>query len=358
VIEHGIAQQILVAKCAPSPGREHVMSYQDKRILITGGLGFVGSNLAIKLVDAGARVTLLDSMLPLYGANLFNIDPIRDRVTVNFSDIRDRNSMHYLVREQDYLFHLAAQVSHVDSIIDPFTDVDINVGGTLSVLEACRKYNPGVRIIFAGTRGQYGASVKVPVDESAPTNPIGMYAITHLAAEKMALMYHQMHNIQGVSLRITNTYGPRHQMKHSRYGVANWFIRLALDDETIPVFGDGRILRDFLYIDDLTRALMMCGLTEAAYGSVFNVGSGAAISFIDLVKEIVQIAGSGRYEYAPFTAERKALEPGDYWTDITKIKSVVGWEPQVSLQEGLRRTIGYYRLHRDHYWTRGKIWRE
>lgn len=185
---------------------------------------------------------------------------------------------------------------------------------------------------------------------------MGMYAITNLTAEKIILMYQQVHGIPGVCLRITNTYGPRHHMKHNRYGVLNWFIRLALDDELIPIFGDGRILRDFLYVDDLTKALTMCGLTEAAYGDVFNVGSSTSISFIDLAEKITAIAGSGRYEYAPFTAERKALEPGDYWTDITKIKSIVGWEPKVSLEEGLRRTVAYYRTHRDHYWHRGEVW--
>ncbi len=333
------------------------MTYKGKRVLVTGGLGFVGSNLALRLVEAGAQVTLVDAMLPLYGGNLFNIEPIRGRVQVNFSDIRDVNSMNYLVRGQDYIFHIAGQVSHVDSIIDPFTDVDINVNGTLAVLEACRKFNPGARIIFTGTRGQYGPSVKLPVDETAPTNPMGMYAITNLTAEKIVLMYHQVHGIPGVCLRITNTYGPRHQMKHNRYGVLNWFVRLAMDDATIPIFGDGRILRDFLYIDDLVEALLMCGQAEAAYGEIFNAGSSVPISFIDLVAQIIEAAGTGRYEYAPFTAERKALEPGDYWSDISKITKIVGWEPCVPLEEGLRRTVGYYRAHREQYWTRGEVWK-
>jgi len=332
------------------------MNYRDKNILVTGGLGFIGSNLAIRLVEEGAHVTLLDAMLPLYGGNLFNIEPIRDKVRVNFSDIRDRNSMEYLVRDQDYIFHLAGQVSHVDSILDPFTDVDINVNGTLSVLEACRKSNPQARIIFTGTRGQYGPSVKLPVDETAPTNPMGMYAITNLTAEKIILMYQRVHGIRGVCLRITNTYGPRHHMKHNRYGVLNWFIRLALDDETIPIFGDGRILRDFLYVDDLVEALVSCGLTEAAYGEIFNVGSGTAVSFIDLANKIIEFAGSGRCEYTPFTTERKALEPGDYWADVSKIEAAVGWQPKVPLDEGLRRTIAYYRDYRDHYWQPGEVW--
>jgi len=332
------------------------MNYRDKNILVTGGLGFIGSNLAIRLVEEGAHVTLLDAMLPLYGGNLFNIEPIRDKVRVNFSDIRDRNSMEYLVRDQDYIFHLAGQVSHVDSILDPFTDVDINVNGTLSVLEACRKSNPQARIIFTGTRGQYGPSVKLPVDETAPTNPMGMYAITNLTAEKIILMYQRVHGIRGVCLRITNTYGPRHHMKHNRYGVLNWFIRLALDDETIPIFGDGRILRDFLYVDDLVEALVSCGLTEAAYGEIFNVGSGTAVSFIDLANKIIEFAGSGRCEYTPFTTERKALEPGDYWADVSKIKTTVGWQPKIPLTEGLRRTIAFYHAHRDHYWQPGEVW--
>jgi UDP-glucose 4-epimerase len=332
------------------------MSYRGSRVLITGGLGFVGSNLALVLVEAGASVTLLDSMLPLYGGNLFNVEPIRNRVQVTFTDIRDRSSMDYIVRGQDYLFHLAGQVSHVDSITDPFTDVDINVNGTLTVLEACRRCNPRVKIIFTGTRGQYGPSVKLPVDESAPTNPMGMYAITNLTAEKMVLMYDQVHSLRSVCLRITNTYGPRHQMKHNRYGVLNWFVRLAMDDETIPIFGDGTILRDFLYIDDLVAALMQCGLCEAAYGEIFNVGSAEPISFLALIERIIAATGTGRWEFTPFTAERKALEPGDFWSDIGKIRKVVGWSPGVTLQEGLSRTVDYYRRHRDHYWTRGATW--
>lgn len=333
------------------------MSYIGSRVLITGGLGFVGSNLALALVEEGATVTVLDSMLPLYGGNLFNIEPIRDKVQVTFTDIRDRSSMNYVVRDKDYVFHLAGQVSHVDSIREPFTDVDINVNGTLTVLESCRRFNPGARIIFTGTRGQYGPSVKLPVDESAPTNPMGMYAITNLTAEKMVLMYHQVHDLKSVCLRVTNTYGPRHQMKHNRYGVLNWFVRLAMDGETIPIFGDGKILRDFLYIDDLVEALMQCGLCEAAYGEIFNVGSSEPISFVGLIEEIIAVTGTGRYEFTPFTAERKALEPGDFWSDTGKIRRLVGWNPSVPLQDGLQRTVDYYRQHRVHYWTPAQAWK-
>jgi UDP-glucose 4-epimerase len=332
------------------------MSFRDTNVLITGGLGFVGSNLAIRLAGEGARVTLVDAMLPLYGGNLFNINPVKDLVKVNVSDIRDRSSMNYLVRNQDFIFHLAGQVSHVDSITDPYTDVDINVNGTLTILEACRRFNQGARVIFTGTRGQYGPSTKLPVDESAPTNPMGMYAITNLAAEKIVLMYHEVHKIRGSCLRITNTYGPRHQMRHNRYGVLNWFIRLAMDDEVIPAFGDGRILRDFLFVDDLAEALLAVAQTERAYGEVFNLGSGTAISFIDLIHKIIEVCGGGHCEFAPFTEERRALEPGDYWADVTKVADLVGWHPATSLDEGLRKTVTFYEENRSEYWTLHEVW--
>lgn len=324
--------------------------FEGRKVLITGGLGFVGSNLALRLIELGCNVTVVDAMLPLYGGNLFNIEPIKDRVRVNFSDIRDRHSMNYIVQGQDYIFHLAGQVSHVDSILDPFTDVDININGTLSVLEACRRFNSDARIIFTGTRGQYGPTVNLPVDENAPTNAKGIYAITNLAAEKMVLMYHEVHQLHGTGLRITNTYGPRHQMKHNRYGVANWFIRLALDNQPIPIMGDGNILRDFLYIHDLVDALLMVAANENTYGQIFNVGSGQGIKFVDLAAKVVETSGSGRIEFVPFTPERLALEPGDYVADIAKIGELVGWKPIIGLEIGLDRTVEFYRNNRSQYW--------
>lgn len=327
------------------------MDYQNKHVLITGGLGFIGSNLAHRLVELGAQVTIVDSMLPLYGGNFFNLEGIRDRVAVNLCDIRDRPAIDYLVRGQDYVFHLAGQVSHVDSILDPFNDVDINVNGTLSILEALRKFNPQARLIFTGTRGQYGPSTSLPVDEQAPTNPKGMYAITNLAAEKMILMYHEVHNVRGVSLRITNTYGPRHQMKHNRYGVVNWFVRLALDNQPIPLMGDGKILRDYLFVDDLVEGLLIVAEAENAFGEVFNLGCGHGIPFIELAETIIAAAGQGSIRFVPFTAERKALEPGDYVGDYSKIERYTGWAARTGLADGLKKTVPYYRQHRQHYWS-------
>jgi UDP-glucose 4-epimerase len=323
---------------------------RGKKVLVTGGLGFIGSNLSARLVDVGARVTIVDNMIPRLGGNLFNVKEIANRVHINFSDVRDAHSMDYLVKGQEVIFHLAGQVNHVDSIRNPIQDLDINCRGTLVLLESCRKHNREVKVIFAGTRGEYGASVKLPVAEDHPTNPKGIYAVTNLMAEKTVLVYHDVHRIPGACLRITNTYGPRHQMAHDEYGVVNWFIRKAIDDEQIPVFGDGRILRDFLFVDDAVECFLKVADCPQAYGEVFNVGTGVPYSFIDLAKKIVEIAGTGKTAFTEFTQERKEVEPGDYYTDISKIKRVVGWEPRTGLEDGLRQTIQFYREHKKEYW--------
>jgi UDP-glucose 4-epimerase len=324
--------------------------FRNKEALITGGLGFIGSNLAIALVRLGARVTIIDNMLPRQGGNLFNIKDIADKVKVNFSDVRNELSMNHLVKGKDYVFHLAGQVNHVDSMRNPIQDLDINCKGTLVLLEALRRHNVDAKVIFAGTRGEYGSSVKLPVGEDHPTNPKGIYAVTNLTAEKMVLVYDDVYKIRGACLRITNTYGPMHQMMHDEYGVFNWFIRKAMDNEDIPVFGDGRILRDFLYVEDLVECMLMTAATDAAYGEVFNVGTGVPVSFHDLAKTIVAITGTGKARFTEFTRERKEVEPGDYYADISHIKKVVKWEPKTSLDEGIRKTVAYYKKYKKEYW--------
>jgi len=329
---------------------EEIKGFRNREVLITGGLGFIGSNLAMALVRLGAKVTIIDNMLPRQGGSLFNIKDIADKVKVNFSDVRNELSMNHLVKGKDYVFHLAGQVNHVDSMRNPIQDLDINCKGTLVLLEALRQHNAGARVIFAGTRGEYGSSVKLPVDEDHPTNPKGIYAVTNLTAEKMVLVYDDVYKIRGVCLRITNTYGPRHQMMHDEYGVFNWFIRKAMDNEAIPVFGDGRILRDFLYVEDLVGCMLMTAATDAAYGKVFNVGTGAPVSFYDLAKTIVRITGRGKTKFTEFTQERKEVEPGDYYADISHIKKIVKWEPKTSLDEGIRKTVAFYKKHKKEYW--------
>ncbi|NOS86138.1 MAG: NAD-dependent epimerase/dehydratase family protein [Ignavibacteria bacterium] len=325
-------------------------NFRSKKVLITGGLGFVGSNLSIKLAGLGADVLIVDNMLPRQGGNVFNIDPVKEKVKLNISDIRNPTSMNHLVKGMDYVFHIAGQVNHVDSVKNPLNDLSINVEGTLVLMEALRTNNPGAKVIFTGTRGEYGSSLSLPVSEDHAINPIGIYAITNFAAERIVLTYHNLHHIKSLCLRVTNTFGPRHQMAHNEYGVFNWFIRKAMDNEVIPIFGDGRILRDYLYIDDLVNSLVMIAENEESYGDVYNIGSGVPVSFIELANIIIKIAGSGRVEYTDFTSERKALEPGDYYANITKIKEAIGWEPETSMEDGIKKTIEFYKKNKKNYW--------
>jgi UDP-glucose 4-epimerase len=326
-------------------------AWKGARVLITGGLGFIGSTLAIRLVELGAEVTLADAMIPEYGGNLFNIEPIRDRVTINFGDIGDRHAMNWIVRDKDYVFHLAGQVSHVMSLTDPLPDIEYNIKGTAILMEAIRRFNPRAKVIFTGTRGQYGPATSLPVDETAPSNPKGIYELSNLTAERILQVYHEIHGIDVVLLRLTNVYGPRAQMRHAQYGVANWFIRLAIDDQTIRVFGDGSIKRDFLYVDDCVEAILMSARAEKANGEILNVGVDRPATFLQLAQLLIRVCGSGSWEFAPFTPERKAQEPGDFYSDISKIRRLVGWRPVTTLKEGLRRTVDYYRGCREQYWT-------
>lgn len=325
--------------------------FAGKSVLITGGMGFIGSSLALRLSQLGANVTILDSMIPDYGGNEFNVFPIRDKVRINYCDIRDENAVTYLVRGQDYVFHLAGQVCHLMSLSNPFPDIEINITGTAILMEALRKHNKNAIVVYTGTRGQYGPSVSLPVNEEAPTNPKGIYEISNLSAEKIIKVYNDVHGIRSVLLRLSNIYGPRSQMKHSRFGVCNWFIRVALDDDKIKVFGDGGILRDFLYVDDCVEAILQSSLVPEAYGEIFNVGSDIPVSFLELVESIIKVAGQGKWEYAEFSPERKAQEPGDFYSDVSKIGKIVGWKPTTGLEDGLEKTIAFYRKHRDRYWS-------
>lgn len=330
-------------------------AFKGKTALITGGMGFIGSNLAIRLANLGAKVTVLDSMIPDYGGNEFNLAPVKDRVRVNYCDIRDESAVDYLVRGQDYVFHLAGQVCHLMSLSNPFPDIQINITGTAVLMEALRKHNPNAICVYTGTRGQYGPSVSLPVNEEAPTNPKGIYEISNLTAEKIIKVYNDVHGIRSVLLRLSNIYGPRSQMKHSRFGVCNWFIRLAMDNDTIQVYGDGSILRDFCYVDDTVEAIIKSAITPAAYGEIFNVGSDIPVSFLDLVKTIIDVAKEGKWEYAEFSPERKAQEPGDFYSDIHKMDKIVGWRPTTSLEEGLAKTLDYYRKNREYYWSKPSV---
>jgi UDP-glucose 4-epimerase len=324
-------------------------SLSSKRILITGGLGFIGSNLARRLVSEGARVTLCDAMIEGYGGNPANVREIRSDVAIDTADVRDAAAMERLVAGQDVVFHLAAQVSHVMSLSNPYPDIDINIKGTAVLLEACRKTNPDALVVRSGTRGQYGPAVKLPVSEETPSDPRGIYEISQLSAEMICRTYTRIHGIRTVPLRLTNVYGPRGQMKHSHFGVVNWFVRLALEGKPIPVFGSGKILRDFLYVDDCVEALLLAAAEPKAVGEILNVGHDRPSTFLEVAEVLREILPGTRIAFTDFTPERKAQEPGDFVSDITKIRALLGWEPKTSLRDGLARTVEFYRERRADY---------
>ena len=324
--------------------------FQGKNILITGGLGFLGSNLALKLVDLGAQVTLLDAMIPRCGGNLFNISPARNKLAVNFADVRDATVMDYLVRDRDFIFHLAAQVSRVRSLRDPLPDIDINIKGTAVLLEACKEHNPKAVIVRTGARGQHGPAVSLPVREDAPLAPNGIHDICQQSAEEMTRVYHDIHGLRSVNLRLTSIYGPRAQMQSPDHGVVNWFVRQAIDHRPIQVFGNGLIKRDFVYVDDCTAALLAVASRENCYGQVSNVGHSAPSTFLALAKLLGRLEKGSTWEFAPFPPERAAQEPADFYANISKIQASAGWRPKVSLEDGLKRTLAFYSLHKSRYW--------
>src|SRR6266566_7345209 len=308
------------------------MNWSGKKVLITGGLGFIGSNLAIRLVGEGASVAVADAKIEGYGANEANLAEVRGQVEVHLSDVRDESAMAELVTRVDVVFHLAAQVSHVMSLSNPYPDIDINIKGTAVVLEACRKVNPSALVVRSGTRGQYGPAVTLPVSEETPADPRGIYEISQLSAEMICRTYTRIHGVRTVPLRLTNVYGPRGQMKHSHFGVVNWFVRLALAGEPIPIFGAGRILRDFLYVDDCVEALVAAASEPSMVGEIVNVGSDRPSTFLEVAEILRDLVPGTEIVFTDFTPERKAQEPGDFVSDISKIKRLAGWEPRVDLR--------------------------
>jgi UDP-glucose 4-epimerase len=331
---------------------EQVLAQQlpGKRVLITGGMGMIGSSLAHTLVQHQARVTIVDAFLEPYGANPYNVEDIRDQVEVNITDIRDREAMKVLVRDQDIIFNLAAQVSHNDSIHDPFLDADINYIGHLNVIENVSKYNPKARVLFSGSRLQFGRINAVPVDETHPLRPKTPYAFNKTVAENMYRFYSEVHGISCVVFRIANPYGIRSQMKHSKYSIVNFFIRRAMDDQTLTVYGSGDQLRDYVYVEDLTDAMLLAAVCDGITYEVFNVGSGTGTRFRDMVETVRAVVGKGRVEYIPWPKDYLNVETGDYITNIDKISKMVSWKPAVPIEEGIERTVNFYRKHREHYW--------
>ncbi len=317
-------------------------------MLITGGLGFIGSNLARRLLPFGCRLTLVDSLIPEYGGNLFNVDGIEGQIRINISDVRDEHSMRYLVQGQDYLFNLAGQTSHMDSMNNPYADLDINCRAQLSILEACRKFNPGIKIVFASTRQIYGKPDYLPVDERHLLRPVDVNGINKMAGEWYHILYNNVYGIRACALRLTNTYGPRMRVKDARQTFLGVWIRLLVEGRPFEVW-DGQQLRDLSHVDDAVEAFLLAATSEQANGRVFNVGAEAIVSLKDLADLLVEINGGGEYEVRDFPPDQRRIDIGDYYADFSQIQATLGWRPRVSVREGLTNTLAYYRANLAQY---------
>jgi nucleoside-diphosphate-sugar epimerase len=324
--------------------------FNAKNVLLTGGLGFIGSNLAIALVESGANVTVIDSLIPEYGGNLWNVEPIKNNLRINISDVRDEHAMKYLIQGQDYLFNLAGQTSHADSMINPFTDLEINSHAQLSILEACRKHNPDIKVIFASTRQIYGKPSYLPVDERHALQPIDVNGINKMSGEWYHLVYNNVYGIRTAVLRLTNTYGPRMRVKDERQTFLGIWIKSILEEKPIFVFGDGKQIRDFNFVDDVVNAFLLAAHSDDADGQIFNMGADDPISLKDTAELLRIIRGKGTWQLVPFPSERKVIDIGDYYGDYRKIRAMLGWTPKTSLKEGLDRTLAYYEQYHSKYW--------
>lgn len=325
-------------------------AYRGRSVLVTGGAGFIGSTLARRLADAGAHVTVVDSLIPAYGGNLFSLNGYENRLRINIADVRG-HGMEYLVRHQDVIFNLAGQVSHIDSMTDPFTDLEINCKAQLSLLEACRRGNPGAKVVFASTRQIYGSPQYVPLDESHPVRPTDVNGINKMAGEWYHVLYNNVYGIRACSLRLTNTYGPRMLVKHSRQTALGWFVRKALDDETIEIWGDGAQMRDYTFVDDVVDAFLAAGSTEASNGKCINLGGLRPVSHLELIRTLTEVAGTGSWKLIPFPPEYKRIDIGDAYSSHALAEQVLDWRPRTDLRDGLAKTVAFYRQHREHYWS-------
>nr|MDO8083025.1 GDP-mannose 4,6-dehydratase [Candidatus Freyarchaeota archaeon] len=323
-----------------------IRNMTGENVLITGGLGFLGSNLAHKLIDLGANVTVYTRTLD----KIKNVKEIRDKLKIVLGDILDLEKVKECVKNQDYIFHFAGQISHFKSMSDPHLDIDVNCKGTINVLESCRIFNDTAKILFSGTRGEVGKPISNPVDETHREDPVDIYAVNKLAAEKYCLVYYKVYGIPVSSIRITNVFGPRQQMKHGEWGVLNFFIGKAMLEEPIVIYGKGEQLRDYNYVENVVDAFLLAAQSDKANGEVFMLGTNRGISLVDIVKLVIKIVGKGSYEHAPFPKEiNKKLDIGDFVVNYSKINRLLDWYPKISLEEGLERTVEFYRERLNEY---------
>jgi len=324
--------------------------FTNKKILITGGAGFIGSSICLELIKRGGEVTILDALLPLYGGNLFNLEPVKSKIKFVKGDIRDKALIDDLVIGKNFIFDLAAQVSYIDSKDLPFLDLDINCFGRLNVLEAVKAKAPTARVIFSSSRMVYGKIHSIPVTETHPTEPLSLYGIHKLTGEKYYRYYHDVFALNTLVARLPNPYGIRQQMKHNKYSIVGWFLRQALDGETITIFGDGLQEMDYIYIDDVVEGLLQIAEKGVA-GEVYNLGSEERVTLVGMVDLILKEVGTGNKAHVPWPENFEKNKTGSYIADTSKIERDTGWKAKVTLKEGIKRMVVYYKNYRKHYWS-------
>jgi UDP-glucose 4-epimerase len=318
--------------------------FHGARVAVTGGVGLIGSALARRLVGLGAQVLLIDSMIPEGGANLENIAAICDRVRLNTTDIRDGQAMRDLLTGEDFLFDLAAQTSHLDSMNAPFDDHAINATAQLQLLETCRSIAPDIVIVHAGTRQIYGRPRYIPVDEAHPITPTDVNGVNKMAGESFHLMFHSAYGTNTRSLRLTNVYGPGMRIKDARQNFLGIWLRRAVQGDPFEVWG-GEQRRDMVFVDDAVEAFLAAAVTPQTQGKALNVGGDAPYSLAEIAAAMIAANGGGRYEIKEFPPERKRIDIGDFVTDDRQFRALAGWTPRVGLAEGLKRSLDYYRQH-------------
>lgn len=323
--------------------------YNGRTVLIAGGMGFIGSNLAHSLVQMGVEVIIVDALLPEQGGNAFNLQDIADKVKFVRGDIGSDYVANHLVSGVDIIFNLAGHMSHLDSLLHPHRDLELNCAAQLTLLEACRSYNPHVKIVFTSTRQVYGHPELLPVSEAHRVAPLDINGIHKLAAEHYHILYHRLYGTRAVCLRLTNTYGPRQLLAHQRQGFIGWFVRHALTGGVIELYGDGKQRRDINYIDDVVEALLLAGGSEKADGEIFNLGGSEPVTLSDIATELTRLTGRGTVRSVPFPREQQLIEIGNCYLSAQKIETMLGWRPRTTWRDGLARTVEFYRTNLPHY---------
>jgi nucleoside-diphosphate-sugar epimerase len=325
-------------------------NWENHRVLITGGLGFIGSNLANILVDLGAHVTVLDNLLAPYGGNISNVRGIKDKIKIIKGDLRDWSLVQETVKNKDLIFHLAAQVDQHTAMENPRLDLDINCSGTLNILEGCRLHNEKAKIVFTSSRVVIGEPLYFPVDEEHPTNPKNIYGINKLFAEKYCLLYNDIYDLRTTILRLSNVYGPKAQIRHPHYGVLNLFIGYVLTNRDIPIYGDGTQTRDYVFVEDVVKAIILAAQNEKSIGGIFFVGSGIETMLLDIAKTIINVVGKGNYKFVPFPPKLKRTDIKRFVTNYSKIKKLLGWNPETKLHQGITNTVNFYMKNLEDYY--------